>query len=117
MFYQAGGFSFYDLAHPIVGRNFIPRIILSVLQSVAEQVTCKDLEEGRLYPPLGNIQTVSFNLAVEVVKCAYKEGLATVVPEPADEEDLIRKMLYDPEYISYIPKTYEYPEYGSYMCK
>lgn len=36
------------------------------LQTLSEQLTDKELEEGRLYPPLSNIREVSLQMAVKV---------------------------------------------------
>lgn len=35
-------------------------------QTLSEQLTDKELEEGRLYPPLSNIREVSLQMAVKV---------------------------------------------------
>ena len=44
------------------------------------------------------------------METAYNEGLATVMPEPEDKEAVLKPQLYTPEYMSYIPKTYSWPE-------
>lgn len=79
------------------------------LQALAEQVTDSDLAIGRVYPPLANIQDVSFQIALRVAQIAYMQGLATVIPEPEDKHNLIRSVLYSPDYKSYLPQTYDYP--------
>lgn len=79
-------------------------------QSLANQVSQSQLEKGCLYPPLGDIREVSIRVAVDVVNTAYKEGFATELPEPEDKEDLVRQHVYEPSYMSYIPKTYEWPK-------
>lgn len=43
-----------------------PKSILYSFQTLAEQLTDKELEEGRLYPPLSNIREVSVQMAVKV---------------------------------------------------
>ena len=80
-----------------------------ISQALAEQVTDSDLEIGRVYPPLTNIKEVSFHIALRVAQIAYMQGLATVNPEPEDKHNLIRSVLYSPDYKSYLPQTYDYP--------
>lgn len=80
-----------------------------IYQALAEQVTEENLSKGRLYPPLTIIKEVSFNIALRVSQVAYLQGLATNMPEPEDKHQLIRSMLYSPDYKSYLPKTYNYP--------
>lgn len=48
-------------------KKFILRlkVFLYSFQTLAEQLTDKELEEGRLYPPLSNIREVSVQMAVK----------------------------------------------------
>ncbi len=41
------------------------KVFLYSFQTLAEQLTDKELEEGRLYPPLSNIREVSVQMAVK----------------------------------------------------
>lgn len=53
----------------LTGPVFFPHanaIFLFVSQAIADMVTEKHLEEGRLYPPLSDIREVSFKIAVKV---------------------------------------------------
>lgn len=68
------------------------------------------LENGCLFPPLKEIREVSTKVAVDVVKLAYSSGLATIHPEPEDKEQLVKDNLYSPDYMSYIPHTYNWPK-------
>ena len=43
-------------------------------QALARMVTDKELDEGRLYPPLKNIRDVSLQIAVQLAEHAYKTG-------------------------------------------
>lgn len=46
--------------------NLQPKsFFLLSFQTLAEQLTDKELEEGRLYPPLSNIREVSLQMAVK----------------------------------------------------
>lgn len=78
-------------------------------QSLANQVESSQLEKGCLYPPLKDIREVSFKIAVDVVKLAYTCGLATIHPEPENKQQLVQENLYNPDYVSYIPHTYNWP--------
>ena len=83
--------------------------LLYLFQNLACQVSSSQLELGCLYPPLQDIREVSVKVAVRVMETAYSEGLATIMPEPEDKEALLRPQLYNPDYMSYIPETYAWP--------
>jgi len=85
-------------------------MFLTAAEALAEQVSEDDLNQGRVYPPLSTIKEVSFQIALRIVDLAYEQGLATVLPEPEDKEGLVGSILYRPEYFSFIPKTFPYPE-------
>lgn len=85
-------------------------MFLAAAQTLAKQVSEEDLKQGRVYPPLVDIQKVSFQIAMRIVDVAYEHGFATVMPEPEDKESLIRSIIYRPDYVSYVPKTFPYPE-------
>ncbi|XP_065648453.1 NADP-dependent malic enzyme [Hydra vulgaris] len=92
------------------GSRIIPEeMFLAAAQSLSEQVTDEDIAEGRLYPPLRKIKEVSFEIALKVADIAYKQGVATMIPEPNDKRKLVRSIIYNPNYMSFIPKTYDYP--------
>lgn len=42
-------------------------------ETVADCVTEEDLKNGRIYPPLGEIQEVSIQIAVKILEYAYRE--------------------------------------------
>ena len=48
-------------------------------------VTDDHLAEGRVYPPLSDIQDVSLRFATEVGELVYREDLASLYPEPEDK--------------------------------
>ncbi|ENN82708.1 hypothetical protein YQE_00923, partial [Dendroctonus ponderosae] len=48
-------------------------VFLIASETVAECVTEDDLKNGRIYPPLGEIQEVSIQIAVKILEYAYKE--------------------------------------------
>ena len=73
-------------------------------------VTQKDLDVGRLYPPLKDLREISVKIATNVAKEAYKTGTASTYPEPADKETFIREQLYDYNYDRALPAVYQWPD-------
>ncbi|XP_068002020.1 NADP-dependent malic enzyme, mitochondrial isoform X2 [Melanerpes formicivorus] len=84
-------------------------------QSIAAQVTEQNLAEGRLYPPLNSIREVSLKIAVRVVDWAYKHGLASWYPEPADKEAFVKQFIYSPDYDSFVVDDYKWPSAAMQM--
>ncbi|XP_069735951.1 NADP-dependent malic enzyme, mitochondrial isoform X2 [Phaenicophaeus curvirostris] len=78
-------------------------------KSIAAEVTEQHLAEGRLYPPLGSIREVSLKIAVKIVDWAYKHGLASWYPEPADKEAFVKQLVYSPDYDSFVIDDYRWP--------
>ena len=70
----------------------------------------EDIAEGRVFPPLVNIKEVSFQIGLRVADLAYAQGVATVMPEPRDKTHLVEDLIYQPDYQSYIPRTFSYPK-------
>ena len=80
-----------------------------VLQCLARLVTKADLDEGRVYPPLGNIRSVSLRIAAHVAEYAYRHELAFLLPEPKDKEAFIKEGMYSTDYANYIPDVFDWP--------
>ncbi len=76
-------------------------MFLTAARTLAGLVTEKDLEQGRIYPPLSQIRSVSVGIAVEVAKLAAKSGLARE-ELPEDIKGAIEELLYHPQYESYV---------------
>lgn len=68
--------------------------------SLASAVSEDDLQQGLIYPPLTKIRDVSQRIAAAVANVAYARGLATI-PQPADPEQFIRKLMYQPDYTNF----------------
>jgi len=85
-------------------------MFLAAAETLAQQVSEEDLKQGRVYPPLTSIKEVSVKIALDIANLAYERGLAHHFPEPADKEKLVRSIIYNPDYQSYIPKTFPYPD-------
>ncbi|MEQ2195416.1 hypothetical protein XENOCAPTIV_012465, partial [Xenoophorus captivus] len=84
-------------------------LFLGAGETLAEQLTDKELEEGRLYPPLSNIREVSVQMAVKVVEYVYAKGMAFRYPEPLDKNGFVRATAWNTDYDSFLPDTYDWP--------
>lgn len=85
-------------------------LFLLAARIVADVVTDEDIESGRVYPPLKKVKDCSFDIAVKIVEYAYKNGIASVYPEPKDYEAFIRKQMYDYAYDCPLPALYHWPK-------
>ena len=79
------------------------------LQALAEMVTEAHLQQGRVYPPISDIQGVSIRLSTRIVEYAYSKGRAAFYPEPEDKEAFVRSYLYETDYDSFVPPTWGWP--------
>lgn len=90
-------------------RHISDTVFLEAAKTLAEQVTDKELKEGRLYPPLSNIREVSLQMAVKVVEYVYAKGMAFHYPEPMDKNGFVRATVWNTDYDSFLPDTYDWP--------
>ncbi|XP_053790976.1 NADP-dependent malic enzyme, mitochondrial isoform X1 [Vidua chalybeata] len=90
-------------------RHISDEIFLITAETIADEVTEQNLAEGRLYPPLGSIREVSLKIAVKIVDWAYKHGLASSYPEPADKETFVKLLMYSSDYDSFAFDDYRWP--------
>ncbi|XP_032846990.1 NADP-dependent malic enzyme, mitochondrial isoform X3 [Tyto alba] len=90
-------------------RHISDDIFLLTAESIAAEVTEQNLAEGRLYPRLDSIREVSLKIAVKIVDWAYKHGLASWHPEPADKEAFVKQLIYSPDYDSFVIDDYRWP--------
>ncbi|MEE6476360.1 hypothetical protein FKM82_011052 [Ascaphus truei] len=91
-------------------RYISDEIFLNTAEIIAQQVSDKHLEEGRLYPPLQTIQEVSIKLAVKIVEDAYKNNTASVFPEPENKEAFILSQIYSTDYDQFVVDSYSWPD-------
>uniref|UniRef100_A0AAV2MBF9 Malic enzyme n=1 Tax=Knipowitschia caucasica TaxID=637954 RepID=A0AAV2MBF9_KNICA len=100
-------------------RHVTEEVFLTAAEALAEQVTEKDLAEGRLYPPLSSIQDVSLKLAAKIVEFAYKQNLAFRRPEPVDKPEYLKSLVYSTDYEQFVVDSYRWPEdsMGIQNCK
>jgi len=82
-------------------------VFLVAAERLAEIVSKDDLAKGSLYPPLNSIVSCSMAIAEKVVEYAYKNGLATIRPEPANKLAFIKAQMYDLDYPRSVPATYK----------
>jgi malate dehydrogenase (oxaloacetate-decarboxylating)(NADP+) len=66
-------------------------------RALAETVPKPALDQGLLYPPLSDIRRVSRIIAVAVAEAAWAAGLAAV-PRPADPEEAVAALMWEPVY-------------------
>uniref|UniRef100_A0A914BZX6 Malic enzyme n=1 Tax=Acrobeloides nanus TaxID=290746 RepID=A0A914BZX6_9BILA len=86
------------------------KIFLLAARTVAESVSEENFKYGRIYPRLKEIREISIKIAMRVAEESYKDGSATLYPEPEDKEMWIRSQMYSVEYDELINKTYNWPE-------
>ncbi|TRZ19265.1 hypothetical protein HGM15179_007821, partial [Zosterops borbonicus] len=98
-------------------RHIPDEIFLITAETIAAEVTEQHLAEGRLYPPLGSIREVSLKIAVKIVDWAYKQGLASWYPEPADKETFVKQHIYNSDYDSFVFDDYRWPPAAMYTQK
>lgn len=65
--------------------------------TVAEYVTQEMLDQGGVYPPLGDMQEVSILIGIRVAEEAYRIGLNTV-RQPDDIAQSVRDFVWTPDY-------------------
>ncbi|XP_055849839.1 NADP-dependent malic enzyme isoform X2 [Episyrphus balteatus] len=83
-------------------------VFLISAEKLADICSAEDLAKGSLYPPLSAITQCSIQIAVKVMDYAYKNGLATVRPEPQDKEAFIKSQMYELNYPPAVPEVYQW---------
>jgi malate dehydrogenase (oxaloacetate-decarboxylating)(NADP+) len=81
-------------------RRVKDEMFLAAAHCLAKQVTDADLDLGRIYPPLSRIRQVSAEIACEVARIAYAQGLTDREP-PADIREDIHAYMFQPVYPHY----------------
>ena len=72
-------------------------MFFAAAKALAAEVTDADLEQGRIYPPLAGVRSVSAAIARAVADVAWQRGLAES-PMPADIGAHVRSLMYEPIY-------------------
>nr|KAF6471809.1 malic enzyme 2 [Molossus molossus] len=91
-------------------RHISDHVFLEAAKALTSQLTEKELAQGRLYPPLDDIQEVSINIAIKVTEYLYANKMAFRYPEPEDKAKYVRERIWRSEYDSLLPDMYEWPE-------
>ncbi len=76
-------------------------MFLAAAAALAGLASEDDLTQGRIFPALSNIRTVSLAIAVAVAKVAFERGLAAE-DRPADLASWIQSWVYEPRYADYV---------------
>jgi malate dehydrogenase (oxaloacetate-decarboxylating)(NADP+) len=82
-------------------RHVTDRMFAAAARTLASLVLAEDLELGRIYPSLTRIREVSVRIGTAVAEVAFDDGLAAV-PRPADVAALVRSVVWEPRYRSYV---------------
>jgi malate dehydrogenase (oxaloacetate-decarboxylating)(NADP+) len=82
------------------------RMLYIAAETLARVVDPNDLHQGRLFPPLSQIRSVSHAIAVSVVKEALRDQIATRISaeDAANVEDFVARKMYYPEYVPLVEK-------------
>ncbi|XP_062932870.1 NAD-dependent malic enzyme, mitochondrial isoform X2 [Cynocephalus volans] len=91
-------------------RHISDSVFLEAAKALTSQLTDKELSQGRLYPPLANIQEVSVNIAIKVAEYLYANKMAFRYPEPEDKAKYIKERIWRSDYDCMLPDVYEWPE-------
>ncbi|KAF6088611.1 malic enzyme 2 [Phyllostomus discolor] len=94
-------------------RHISDHVFLEAAKALTDQLTDEELAQGRLYPPLANIQKVSINIAIKVTEYLYTNKMAFRYPEPEDKAKYVQERLWRSEYDSMLPDVYEWPSSAS----
>ncbi|KAG5445743.1 NADP-dependent malic enzyme, mitochondrial [Clonorchis sinensis] len=84
-------------------------LFIRAAQSLAEQVTEVDLQQGRVFPPLCNIREVSLKIAESVAASAYQHDICQLYPKPKDLRQYLLGNMYEPDYVDLTPELYDWP--------
>lgn len=94
-------------------RHISDHVFLEAAKALTNQLTDRELAQGRLYPPFSKIQEVSINIAIKVTEYLYANKMAFRYPEPEDKAKYVRERIWRSEYDSMLPDMYEWPDSGT----
>ena len=83
-------------------RSITDRMCLLAARTLVAAVTDERLATGALYPPVGDLRSVTRAIAIAVAGEAVETGLAGISPDE-DFEALIEGAMWSPAYVPYIP--------------
>lgn len=82
-------------------RIILDEMFLAAAKTLSQEVTSKDLEQGRIFPPLKKIRMISAKIAKEVVEISHGKHIATR-PKPRNLLQYLKDNMYEPNYHSYV---------------
>jgi malate dehydrogenase (oxaloacetate-decarboxylating)(NADP+) len=82
-------------------RHVTDAMFMAAARTLAAEVGQDDLDQGRIYPALTKIRSVSAAIATAVAEVAYEQGLATE-SRPANLRRAVEAEQYWPEYREYV---------------
>ncbi|XP_068960229.1 NAD-dependent malic enzyme, mitochondrial [Petaurus breviceps papuanus] len=94
-------------------RHISDHVFLEASKALTEQLSEKELAQGRLYPRLSNIQEVSINIAIKITEYLYAKKMAFRYPEPENKTEYVRSRIWRSDYDCLLPDVYEWPEFAS----
>lgn len=71
-------------------RHISDDIFLYAAEALADMVTEKDFQVGRMYPHPSEIQICSVKIAAKIAQKAYDDRIASTYPEPKDKIEFIK---------------------------
>ena len=83
-------------------RTVTDRMFLLAARTLAAAVAPERLAVGAIYPPVGDLRSVTRSIAVVVAREAIDSGLARIAPD-TDVEALVDGAAWWPAYVPYIP--------------
>ena len=82
-------------------KHVTDEMFYTAARAAANMTTEEMLGQGSVLLPIQEIREVSATIATAVATHAWDVGLATK-HRPKDVEKLVRKNMYDPQYVSYV---------------
>lgn len=92
-------------------------VFLTAARTLADCVSQEDLDMGRIYPPLSEIKCISIQIATDIAKLAYIEGLASLYPTPQDLRKHIEAQMYNYCYESAMPVHWKWSPQEKFEVK
>ncbi|KAL7737642.1 hypothetical protein ACLKA6_007750 [Drosophila palustris] len=92
-------------------RHLPDEIYLSVAHVLANYTSDEHLQTGNLYPPISEVNDLSFSVAMSVASYLENNNLSNLHPLPKDVCKFIHNYLYRLTYGPSLPKTWKYPKF------
>lgn len=82
-------------------RHVTDEMFLAAAETLANEVTYRELDQGQLYPPLAELRKTSAAIAVAVIEVAQQQGLARATL-PDDLLSHVTEKMFVPQYKRYV---------------